>query len=149
MDTLLLIALAILIVFFSFIIIRSWLLQRQFKKSLNLNSTKNNSILLKQASGLSVSLIVFALVLTNSSSFLPKENDAMLSNNTEENVREAIDQYSEKSQGFMDNFESDDIRIIGEVTLEEHQMFVLVEIDGVYYLVDESDNSIIEVKQAP
>lgn len=149
MDTILLIVFAILIVFFSYIIIRSWLYQKQFKKSLQLKTSKNNTILLKQAGGLFVSLIVFVFVLTNSISVLPTQNDAVPSNIAREYVRDALDHYSNKSEGLIGDLESDDITVVGEITLEDNQVFVLVEMDGVYFLIDNSTNSIIEVKPTP
>ena len=149
MDTILLIVLAILIVFFSFIIIRSWLLQRQFKDSLHLNSTKNNNVLLKQASGLLVSLVMVVVVLNNSSIFIPKVSDAGAENVPNFDVIEAYKQYGDETHNQTDSLASDDIVVLGEITLEDNKLYVLVLIDKQYFLINEADNSFIEFKPAP
>lgn len=149
MDILLLVVLLILVVFFSFTLIRSWFLQRRFNKTLNLNSAKNNTVLLKQISGLSLSIIVFVLVLNNTSYLVPKMDTASPNLVTSEDVREAMNEYNVKAQDNMFDVDSEEITVIGEVALENNHLYVLVLIDDVYYLMDKTTDKIVEVLPMP
>lgn len=149
MDTILLIVLAILVVFFSFIIIRSWLLQRQFKDSLHLNSTKNSSVLLKQTSGLLVSVVVFVVLLNNSSYFIPKQNDAAPTNSDQSGALEAVERYQQEFQKDGDYSSSSEITILGEVTLSDKKTYTLVWVDDTYFLIEQDTNTVIEFLPNP
>lgn len=149
MQTILLIGLAVFIAFFSVILIRTWYLQRQFNNSLTLNHKKNKNVLLKQTGGLIVSVAFFVVLYSNPSLLNPPKNDAVAISTREHDVLEAYKSfYGETKNNNMDD-QSTHLTVLGEVTLEDKKTYTLVKVDEIYYLINEHDNSLVEITAIP
>lgn len=148
MDYIILFLLAAIILYISYIMISSFLLQRQFNKRLALNQSKNSTILLKQASTLAVSVALFVIVLTNSSLLATLSKDKTISRTsfTPEDQIESFydDLYDKDSKTFLK--EAD---VVGEVTLENNKTYLLIVMDEAYFLFDEANERLISIHLTP
>lgn len=148
MDYIILFLLAGIILYISYIMISSFLLQRQFNKRLALNQSKNSTILLKQASTLVVSVALFVIVLTNSSLLATLQKDKTISRTSftpEDQIDPFYDDlYDKDSKTFLK--EAD---VVGEVTLENNKTYLLIVMDEAYFLFDEANERLISIHLTP
>ncbi len=152
MDNVLLYLLAGITLLLLAMLIKTLYWQKKLAPHLLLNKNKNNRILAKQSSYLLVSALAFTFVYVNP---LATNNTFDFSKQRTYAGDSVVDIASEYAKTNEDSFEGDfaslDIvnwQVLGNVTLAD-KTFALVERQGTYLLVNESDNIVIEIESAP
>ena len=149
MEIILLIALGAIIIFITIVLLKSWLWQKKLSSHLNLSNQKNSQVLLKQGSFLALSVVAFMIIFNQQGYFANLDASNTLNSDESLEALEAVERYAgHEFKQEMDALDENS-KVIGTFQLEDQSIYVLVQVDDRYYMVNEQENEVIEIESAP